>query len=178
LLGRAVRARPQPGRGVLRHEAARAPRRKRQPAPRERRRARGIPQRRHRLQYRGGDHGAADPATGEDVLDRLHRAGVQRARLCAARRRAFRHRAPRAGGKRYLDAVTLFGRDDKRKLFRAEIFESISKDDAHGEWLACLATADGGWLAELQYLDLVSYLPLDILTKVDRMSMAHSLEAR
>ena len=83
-----------------------------------------------------------------------------------------------AGGKRYLDAVTLFGRDDKRKLFRAEIFESISNDDAHGEWLACLATADGGWLAELQYLDLVSYLPLDILTKVDRMSMAHSLEAR
>jgi len=83
-----------------------------------------------------------------------------------------------AGGKRYLDAVTLFGRDDKRKLFRAEIFESISNDDAHGEWLACLATADGGWLAELQYLDLVSYLPLDILAKVDRMSMAHSLEAR
>src|SRR5205823_3471108 len=34
------------------------------------------------------------------------------------------------------------------------------------------------WLSALQYADLNTYLPLDILTKVDRMSMAHSIEAR
>jgi asparagine synthase (glutamine-hydrolysing) len=37
---------------------------------------------------------------------------------------------------------------------------------------------DGHWLTILQDLDFRHYLPLDILTKVDRMSMAHSLEAR
>ena len=92
-------------------------------------------------------------------------------------RNLLRHRSL-AGGERYLDAATLFRQDDKRKLFSDEIFELISSDDAHREWLDCLAMADGGWLAGLQYLDLMGYLPLDILMKVDRMSMAHSLEAR
>ena len=34
------------------------------------------------------------------------------------------------------------------------------------------------WLSALQRLDMKNYLPLDILTKVDRMSMAHSIETR
>jgi len=33
-------------------------------------------------------------------------------------------------------------------------------------------------LSQLQYVDLISYLPEDIMTKVDRMSMAHALETR
>jgi asparagine synthase (glutamine-hydrolysing) len=41
-----------------------------------------------------------------------------------------------------------------------------------------LRTPGHSWLAALQYCDLRGYLPLDILVKVDRMTMAHSIEAR
>ena len=38
--------------------------------------------------------------------------------------------------------------------------------------------ADGDDIDRLQYIDTALYLPADLLTKADRMSMAHSLEAR
>jgi asparagine synthase (glutamine-hydrolysing) len=43
---------------------------------------------------------------------------------------------------------------------------------------AAYAESDGGELDRLQYVDGLIYLPDDILVKVDRMTMAHSLEAR
>lgn len=82
------------------------------------------------------------------------------------------------GAERYLDASTLFTREARGRLFRPEIRELLADDDPTREPLACLSTAHGGWLAALQYLDVKRYLPLDILPKVDRMSMAHSIEAR
>ena len=48
--------------------------------------------------------------------------------------------------------------------------DTVSRHAAHGAGL--------GFPGRLQDLDIRTYLPGDILTKVDRMSMAHSIEAR
>jgi len=79
---------------------------------------------------------------------------------------------------RYLAAVTVFGHPERDALLRPELRQVLARHDPWRQERRLLARGQGDWLGALQYLDVTRYLPLDVLTKVDRMSMAHSLEAR
>jgi asparagine synthase (glutamine-hydrolysing) len=94
------------------------------------------------------------------------------------RGRNFLHNLALQGVDRYLDASTLMRRDALQRLFVPSAYERMTRDDPAGEALALLRDGGDDWLSAVQYMDLKSSLPLDILTKVDRMSMAHSVEAR
>jgi asparagine synthase (glutamine-hydrolysing) len=95
-----------------------------------------------------------------------------------ARGRNFLHNLALHGADRYLDASTLMRRDALKRLFVPSAYERMMRDDPAEEALALLRAGGNDWLSAVQYMDLKSSLPLDILTKVDRMSMAHSVEAR
>jgi asparagine synthase (glutamine-hydrolysing) len=82
------------------------------------------------------------------------------------------------GPKRYLDASTMFHGDEMTSLFQPEALAQVAAHDPWSEALSGWREPGGDWLGAAQYNDINRYLPLDILTKVDRMTMAHSLEAR
>lgn len=82
------------------------------------------------------------------------------------------------GNSRYLDANSMFGRNELQSLFSSEVGKLVLAQDPWQERIDFLDRQAGHWLSRIQYADIKHYLPLDILTKVDRMSMANSLEAR
>jgi asparagine synthase (glutamine-hydrolysing) len=82
------------------------------------------------------------------------------------------------GAERYIDASMMFRADELRKLFQPDAYEHISQHDPRRHVLMHLGEFGRDWMSAIQYCDINTYLPLDILTKVDRMTMAHSIEAR
>ncbi len=82
------------------------------------------------------------------------------------------------GARRYVDASTMFRAPDLRQLLHPDAYREVAGHDAAAGAACSMGTFNDDWLSAVQRWDLTAYLPQDILTKVDRMTMAHSIEAR
>jgi asparagine synthase (glutamine-hydrolysing) len=80
---------------------------------------------------------------------------------------------------RYLDAIRFFSTDEKPALLTVDARRRMLEPDAehrlgrHFDRYSQLP-----WPSQMMRFDTDTYLPEDVLTKVDRMSMAHSIESR
>ena len=91
----------------------------------------------------------------------------------------FLRRVARDNRGRFLDEIGYFQRDEKKALLSGDVWLELGQADAEatlGRHFARLQAMS--WQGQMMHVDFETYLPEDILVKVDRMSMAHSIESR
>jgi len=83
--------------------------------------------------------------------------------------------------RRYMSALSFFGPDDRDGLFTPAYEKALGADLRYGErYITDLfeVPANQDLINKLSYVDLRSYLPECLMTKMDIAAMANSLEAR
>ncbi len=121
-----------------------------------------------------------------EVFERIPRFIRQRLMLPLSRalpRNAYGRNYLRAisldAGPRYVDSSCYFTEEEKRSLLSSDVARALNGYNSAEAFERLYDTpASSAPLDHLLYLDSKAYLPGDILVKVDRMSMANSIETR
>lgn len=73
---------------------------------------------------------------------------------------------------------SVFSRAERMALYGETVARALQESDAESPMAEAYRTGSGSFLEKMLRTDMKIWLPDDLLMKVDKMSMAHSLEAR